>query len=224
MPLSLLKVAFAIKKMFMKKIFSILGICITLIVVLGCKPNNAETKQLECTRKIPIEVSLPTDLATELNSFIVSDFKDAKGMIKVFDMETGKLKYQLAPKGEAKDEVLEASNFELLKDNEETWLYVYDLGKGKLLKYDFGNLANNGNPTQIDKLKSNDRYYCINNIGKGYAALGVFENHKFDLLNDSLKKYSTYGSYLPNKEKVSNKMIDAMANFGRSVVSSDKKY
>ena len=31
------------------------------------------------------------------------------------------------------------------------------------------------------------------------------------------------GSYLPNKEKVSNKMIDAMANFGRSVVSSDKK-
>ena len=174
MPLSLLKVAFAIKKMSMKKIFSILGICITLIVVLGCKPNNAETKQLECTRKIPIEVSLPTDLATELNSFIVSDFKDAKGMIKVFDMETGKLKYQLAPKGEAKDEVLEASNFELLKDNGETWLYVYDLGKGKLLKYDFGNLANNGNPTQIDKLKSNDRYYCINNIGKGYAALGVF--------------------------------------------------
>ena len=223
MPLSLLKVAFAIKKMSMKKIFSILGICVTLIVVLGCKPNNAETKQLECTRKIPIEVSLPTDLATELNSFIVSDFKDAKGMIKVFDMETGKLKYQLAPKGEAKDEVLEASNFELLKDNEETWLYVYDLGKGKLLKYDFGNLANNSNPTQIDKLKSNDRYYCINNIGKGYAALGVFENHKFDLLNDSLKKYSTYGSYLPNKEKVSNKMIDAMANFGRSVVSSDKK-
>ena len=112
MPLSLLKVAFAIKKMSMKKIFSILGICITLIVVLGCKPNNAETKQLECTRKIPIEVSLPTDLATELNSFIVSDFKDAKGMIKVFDIETGKLKYQLAPKGEARDEVLEVSNFE----------------------------------------------------------------------------------------------------------------
>ena len=48
-------------------------------------------------------------------------------MIKVFDMETGKLKYQLAPKGEAKDEVLEASNFELLKDNGETLLYVYEL-------------------------------------------------------------------------------------------------
>ena len=158
MPLSLLKVAFAIKKMSMKKIFSILGICITLIVVLGCKPNNAETKQLECTRKIPIEVSLPTDLATELNSFIVSDFKDAKGMIKVFDIETGKLKYQLAPKGEARDEVLEVSNFELLKDNEETWLYVYDLEKGKLLKYDLGNLANNNSPIQIDKLKSNSEF------------------------------------------------------------------
>ena len=37
-------------------------------------------------------------------------------MIKVFDIETGKLKYQLAPKGEARDEVLEVSNFELLKD------------------------------------------------------------------------------------------------------------
>ena len=207
----------------MKKVILVLSVCAALIAVWGCKQENTNVKQLECARKISVEVGLPMALAAEQNSFIVSDFKDAKGMIKVFDMETGKLKYQLAPKGEAKDEVLEASNFELLKDNEETWLYVYDLGKGKLLKYDFGNLANNGNPTQIDKLKSNDRYYCINNIGKGYAALGVFENHKFDLLNDSLKKYSTYGSYLPNKEKVSNKMIDAMANFGRSVVSSDKK-
>lgn len=207
----------------MKKVILVLSVCAALIAVWGCKQENTNVKQLECARKISVEVGLPMALAAEQNSFIVSDFKDAKGMIKVFDMETGKLKYQLAPKGEAKDEVLDASNFELLKDNEETWLYVYDLGKGKLLKYDFGNLANNGNPTQIDKLKSNDRYYCINNIGKGYAALGVFENHKFDLLNDSLKKYSTYGSYLPNKEKVSNKMIDAMANFGRSVVSSDKK-
>jgi len=42
-----------------------------------------------------------------------------------------------------------------LKDNEETWLYVYDLEKGKLLKYDLGNLANNNSPIQIDKLKSN---------------------------------------------------------------------
>ena len=189
----------------MKKVILVLSVCAALIAVWGCKQENTNVKQLECARKISVEVGLPMALAAEQNSFIVSDFKDAKGMIKVFDMETGKLKYQLAPKGEAKDEVLDASNFELLKDNEETWLYVYDLGKGKLLKYDFGNLANNGNPTQIDKLKSNDRYYCINNIGKGYAALGVFENHKFDLLNDSLKKYSTYGSYLPNKEKVSIK-------------------
>lgn len=51
-----------------------------------------------------------------------------------------------------------------------------------------------------------------------------FENHKFDLLNDSLKKYSTYGSYLPNKEKVSNKMIDAMANFGRRLCLLIRKY
>ena len=207
----------------MKKSYFSVSVCAALIAVWGCKQEHTDVKQLECVQKNSVEVSLPMALAVGQNSFIVSDFKDAKGMIKVFDMETGKLKYQLAPKGEARDEVLEVSNFELLKDNEETWLYVYDLGKGKLLKYDFGNLANNSNPTQIDKLKSNERYYCINNIGKGYAALGVFENHKFDLLNDSLKKHSNYGTYLPNKEKVSNKIISAMANFGRSIVSFDKK-
>lgn len=207
----------------MKKSYFSVSVCAALIAVWGCKQEHTDVKQLECVQKNSVEVSLPMALAVGQNSFIVSDFKDAKGMIKVFNMETGKLKYQLAPKGEARDEVLEVSNFELLKDNEETWLYVYDLGKGKLLKYDFGNLANNSNPTQIDKLKSNDRYYCINNIGKGYAALGIFENHKFDLLNDSLKKHSNYGTYLPNKEKVSNKIISAMANLGRSVVSSNKK-
>lgn len=219
----ILKWHLALKRMFMKKIILVLSVCAALIAVWGCKQEHTDVKQLECVQKISVEAGLPMALAVEKNSFIVSDFKDAKGMIKVFNMETGKLKYQLAPKGEARDEVLEVSNFELLKDNEETWLYVYDLGKGKLLKYDFGNLANNSNPTQIDKLKSNDRYYCINNIGKGYAALGIFENHKFDLLNDSLKKYSTYGTYLPNKEEVSNKIISAMANFGRSIVSFDKK-
>ena len=176
----------------MKKSYFSVSVCAALIAVWGCKQEHTDVKQLECVQKNSVEVSLPMALAVGQNSFIVSDFKDAKGMIKVFNMETGKLKYQLAPKGEARDEVLEVSNFELLKDNEETWLYVYDLGKGKLLKYDFGNLANNSNPTQIDKLKSNDRYYCINNIGKGYAALGIFENHKFDLLNDSLKKHSNY--------------------------------
>ena len=174
----------------MKKSYFSVSVCTALIAVWGCKQEHTDVKQLECVQKNSVEVSLPMALAVGQNSFIVSDFKDAKGMIKVFDIETGKLKYQLAPKGEARDEVLEVSNFELLKDNGETWLYVYDLVKGKPLKYDLGNLANNNSPIQIDKLKSNDRYYCINNIGKGYAALGVFENHKFDLLNDSLKKYS----------------------------------
>ena len=35
---------------------------------------------------------------------------------------------------------------------------MYDLEKGKLLKYDLGNLANNNSPIQIDKLKSNSEF------------------------------------------------------------------
>ena len=142
----------------MKKSYFSVSVCAALIAVWGCKQEHTDVKQLECVQKNSVEVSLPMALAVGQNSFIVSDFKDAKGMIKVFNMETGKLKYQLAPKGEARDEVLEVSNFELLKDNEETWLYVYDLGKGKLLKYDLGNLANNNSPIQIDKLKSNSEF------------------------------------------------------------------
>ena len=101
----------------MKKVILVLSVCAALIAVWGCKQENTNVKQLECARKISVEVGLPMALAAEQNSFIVSDFKDAKGMIKVFNMETGKLKYQLTPKGEARDEVLEVSNFELLKDN-----------------------------------------------------------------------------------------------------------
>lgn len=207
----------------MKRIVLLFSICAILISIWGCKQENQEVKQLVRAKSIAIEVGLPMALAIEQNTFIVSDLKDAKGMIKVFDADNGKLKYQLTPKGDAKDEVLEVSNFELLKGIDKSLLYIYDLDKGKLLKYDYDNLSSNANPIAIDALKSNERYYCVNNIGNGYAALGVFENYKFDLLNDSLKKCATYGSYLPNKEKTSNKMISAMANLGRSSVSPNQK-
>ena len=68
----------------MKKSYFSVSVCAALIAVWGCKQEHTDVKQLECVQKNSVEVSLPMALAVGQNSFIVSDFKDAKGMIKVF--------------------------------------------------------------------------------------------------------------------------------------------
>ena len=46
--------------MFMKKVILVLSVCAALIAVWGCKQENTNVKQLECARKISVEVGLPT--------------------------------------------------------------------------------------------------------------------------------------------------------------------
>ena len=57
----------------MKKVILVLSVCAALIAVWGCKQENTNVKQLECARKISVEVGLPMALAAEqtLLSFLI---------------------------------------------------------------------------------------------------------------------------------------------------------
>lgn len=203
---------------------SIYLIFLLLAVLCSCnKGIDEKAEALTHASTFSTDLSVPTSLNVVDGYLIASDLFGGDGMVIIYDKK-GNVLSRIARKGESGTEALEVSNVEVYKEGKTTLLNVYDLEKGKILVYDFSALTKKEKELPKSKnIVSENRYYGMSKIEKGYAAIGMFDNHKFDLLNDSLEKNSEYGEYLPNKSKVVNVMVHAAANFGKSVVSPNRK-
>lgn len=210
----------------MIKHLSFFAILFFASVLLGCNGNKPEipSKDIWHSGTFPTELSMPTSMDLVNGYFVVSDMFGADGMVDVYN-NNGKLVAKIAPKGESGNEVLEVSGLDHYSVGQKTYLNIYDLEKRKMLTYDFSSLTTAGHNKSFPVVKnfiSDNRYYGICKLQSGYAAMGTFEDYKFDILDPSLRLIGKYGDYLPNKEEVKNKMINASANYGKSVVSPDK--
>lgn len=196
----------------------------TIFLLNACKKSDSDipTKQLNHTSSISTDLSVPSSLIVSGEYFIVTDLMGTDNVI-IYGKD-GKIKAKAASKGDSSTEVLEASNVELQNIDGKDILNVYDLEKGKILTYDLKALISSEKeiPT-VKNIESENRYYNVCKLSKGYAALGMFEDHKFDILDDSTKLLGKYGEYLPNKNDATNAMVNASANFGKSVVSPNCK-
>lgn len=199
-------------------------LCLAILLLNACKKNGTAipTQQLKHVSSFSTDLSVPSSLNVADGYFVVTDLMGENSIV-VYGKD-GKIKAKAAPKGESSTEVLEASNVEMINTGGKCMLNVYDLEKGKILTYDMKALVSSehGIPT-VKKLESENRYYNICKLSKGYAALGLFEDHKFDILDDSTKLSGKYGEYLKNKKKAGSAMTNATANYGKSAVSPNRK-
>ena len=210
----------------MGKCLSFFAILFFASVLLGCNGNKPKipSKDIRHCDSFSTELSMPSSMDLVNGYFVVSDMFGADGMVDVYN-NSGKLVAKIAPKGESANEVLEVSGLDHYSMGAKTYLNVYDLERRKMLTYDFSSLTLKDNNKAFPVVKnfiSDNRYYGICKLQCGYAAMGTFEDYKFDILDNSLKLIGRYGDYLPNKEEVTNKMVNATANYGKSIVSPDK--
>ncbi len=209
----------------MKSKLTIGTIATCLLLLSSCKNVNKQVTHATLTPAHTYETTLgmPISMQYADHVLVVADLQGTEGMVYLLDAQTGKPISHVAPKGNGNDEVVEVPIAEVTKDQGKEKIRLYDLVKKKLLVYDMAEACKGGKVTpEVIKMKSDGRYYGVNRLEKGYAALGLFEDKKFELLDDSLATVAQYGDYLqpvtPNKQK----MVNAMANYGRSAVSPDK--
>lgn len=207
----------------MRKLFVSLMILSAVFGLQSCGDEKKEEVKVSANKTFDVNLQMPLAIVCSDGMLIASDLFDNTGMVKLFDTKTGKEVAQVAPKGGSKSEVLEVSDFEVQTVGDRTFLALYDLEKGRVMEYDLAVIRRDGKqvPT-VSEIKSDNRYCGLRKLSKGYAALGLFEDYKFELLDDSLKTVSSYGDYLSNENGTTDKMVNDTANFGRSEVSPNK--
>lgn len=209
----------------MRKFLSFTMTVLFMLSLSSCDKSrkNVTPVPLTPSRVMKTSLGMPTSMQCRDGVLVIVDFQGTGGLVSLWNAETGKTLGYMSPKGNGTDELVEAPIAEVTTIQGMNVINLYDLVKKRLLTYNFQD-AVNGKKTMptIVKMKSDGRYYGVNRLEGGYAAMGLFENNKFELLDDSLKVIGSYGTYLQPVKANKNKMVNAQANYGRSMVSPDK--
>lgn len=167
------------------------------LVFSACTPSGKtdDVVHLTPSKALSPQLGMPISMQWAEGKLVIVDYQATDGLVRFIDTKNGKTTASIAPKGNGNNEMTEAHVAEVTKDGGKTIVNLYDLVKKRLLIYDFNHVAQ-GKQTSpaIVKMKTDERYFGINKIAQGYAALGLFENKKFELLDDSLRTISSYGT------------------------------
>ncbi|WP_341460575.1 BF3164 family lipoprotein [Segatella oris] len=195
------------------------------LFVCSCRRshNIQDYYSLQKKKSFILETKTDVDM-TELNDILyIYDYYAPDSLLTLISGKTGKEIRKMIPRGQGGGDSLRNINY-MECNAQQNSLLVYDINQGKLLEYTlpYPYKQQQGEIDYSVKLCLNsDKIYSLNKIKDGYIATGVFDKHKFRILNKDLNQIiGSYGEYCKKPSNNIPDKIHAKANFGKSVYNT----
>lgn len=208
-----------------------------LLQACGDKGQSVAKKVIHVKKDVFTQSIFPSDSLSDFiglpvtfeyfdDKLFVMDLFGEEGLIKVFDVNSGKILFSFAQQGNGPNEFLTINNLNFYTEKGESIVGLFDPQAKTYRKYYYKSLLRNQGKELPFETKKIEIDPIMNELLKGdscYIATGFFEEGKFAILDESLNLLCFTGEYRPKPEGAISDHIHIRANHGTSFLSPDRK-